>query len=115
MRFIANADYEETDTRALFLEPGDEVTAGPVDRVWPGWIWAENVRGERGYVPTDVLEHLGADRYAAIATFDPTVLTVRRGDELESLRQVHDWHWCRNLLGDEGWVAAYLLRSSVQD
>mgnify|MGYP006210895907 CR=1 FL=1 len=32
------------------------------------------------------------------------------GDELESLRQIHGWHWCRSAKGDEGWVAGYLLK-----
>jgi hypothetical protein len=38
------------------------------------------------------------------------VLTIRRGDRLVSVRQIHGWHWCRNDAGAEGWVAGYLLR-----
>jgi hypothetical protein len=29
---------------------------------------------------------------------------------LESLRQIHGWHWCLNERGEAGWVAGYLLR-----
>jgi len=108
--FTANADYEEKDPDPLFLEPGDEVNVGPMDRAWPGWVWAENNNGLDGYVPEDLLEPLGEGRFAVIEAFDPTVLTIRRGDRLESLKQIHGWHWCKNAEGKEGWVAGYLLK-----
>ena len=109
-RFTANADYEEKDTNPIRLQPGDEVTVGPVDRAWPGWVWAEDDSNNDGYVPEDILEPLGEGRFAAIEAFDPTTLVIRRGDELESLKQIHGWHWCRNASGGEGWVAGYLLK-----
>ncbi len=108
--FTATADYEEKDTDPLALQPGDEITAGPPDRAWPGWIWATNAAGCDGYVPEEILAPLGDGRFAASAAFDPTVLTIRRGDVLASLRQIHGWHWCRNAAGRQGWVAGYLLR-----
>ena len=108
--FTANADYEENDSRALHLTAGQEVTSGPEDRAWPGWIWVSDASGRNGYVPAEILEPLGEDRWAALEKFDPTVLKIRRGDALVSLRQVHGWHWCRNSLGNEGWVADYLLK-----
>ncbi len=109
-RFIANADYEEKDRNPIFLEPGEEITTGPADRAWPGWVWATNNSGRSGYVPEDFLEPLGEGRFAAIEAFDPTVLTVKRGDRIESIRQIHGWHWCRNEAGGEGWVAGYLMK-----
>ncbi|MBK1882889.1 hypothetical protein JIN85_10710 [Luteolibacter pohnpeiensis] len=108
--FTANADYEEKDRNPLALEAGDEVTVGPEDRAWPGWIWARDNSGRSGYVPDNMLEPLGEGRFAVTEDFDPTVLTVKRGDTLESVRQIHGWHWCKNDHGDEGWVAGYLLK-----
>ena len=109
-QFTANADYEEKDTDPIWLEPGDEVNVGPADRAWPGWVWAEDKDGRDGYVPEEILEPLGEGRFAAIEAFNPTVLTLKRGDVLESLRQIHGWHWCRNERGEEGWAAGYLLK-----
>jgi hypothetical protein len=109
-RFIANADYEEKDSDPIRLVPGDEITVGPVDRAWPGWVWAEDDKGNDGYVPEQILEPLGEGRFAALEAFDPATLIIRRGDELDSLKQIHGWHWCRNSKGEEGWVAGYLLR-----
>lgn len=108
--FIANSDYEEKDSDPIHLRSGDEVSVGPADRAWPGWVWATNSEGHDGYVPEEILLPIGDGRFTAMKMFDPTVLTIRRGDELTSLRQIHGWHWCRNKRGMEGWVAGYLLR-----
>lgn len=109
-RFTANADYEETDTDPIRLQPGDEVRVSHADHAWPGWVWAADGGGNDGYVPDEILEALGDGRFLATEVFDPTVLTIRRGDRLESLRQIHGWHWCCNENGEQGWVAGYLLR-----
>lgn len=108
--FTANSDYEETDSDPIHLKPGDEIRVGPADRTWPGWVWATDGLGRDGYVPEEILTPLGEGRFEAEQAFDPAVLKIRRGDRLESLRQIHGWHWCRNDSGVEGWVAGYLLR-----
>jgi hypothetical protein len=110
-RFSANADYEDRDVYPLELQPGDEVTVGSADRVWPGWVWAEDRRGRTGYVPEEILKPLGEGRHAVLEAYDPRVLCVKRGEQLESLRHIHGWHWCRNPQGEEGWVPAYLLKA----
>ena len=58
MKFTANADYEEKNSQAMHLTAGQEVTSGPADRTWPGWIWACDVEGRNGYVPAEILEPL---------------------------------------------------------
>lgn len=108
--FTANADYEEKDSDPIRLEPGDEVTVGVADHAWPGWVWATDRNDNDGYVPEEILEPLGEGRFAAITAYDPTVLTIKRGDRIESLRQIHGWHWCRNERDEEGWVGGYLLK-----
>ncbi len=108
--FTANSDYEEKDSDPIHLKPGDEIHVGPADRTWPGWVWASDVSGNDGYVPEEILKPLGDGKFVASEAFDPAVLTIRRGDRLESIRQIHGWHWCRNDSGREGWVAGYLLR-----
>ncbi|MEN9991086.1 MAG: hypothetical protein RLZZ224_788 [Verrucomicrobiota bacterium] len=112
-RYVANADYEDRDSAPLFLEKGDIVTTGVADTTWPGWIWAESRDGSRGYVPEEILEAVAEDRYRVVEAYDPTVLSLKRGDVVESIRQIHRWHWCRNQHGKCGWVADYLLREQV--
>ena len=110
MFYNANSDYEEKDRDPIRLQVGDEVCLGDADRAWPGWVWVTHAAGSSGYVPIEMLKPLGDGRSQVLEAFDPKVLTVRRGDRLESLRQIHGWHWCRNAAGAEGWVAGYLLR-----
>lgn len=107
--YVTNADYEEKDANPMRLSSGAEVSVGPVDRAWPGWVWAIDSLGREGYVPEGILEPLGEGRFALMEDFDSTVLKVSRGDSVDSLREIHGWHWCRNGAGDEGWVADYLL------
>lgn len=107
--FHANSDYEDRDTHPLHLSAGDLVEPGSRDQTWPGWIWVTGTNGHDGYVPEEILVDEGG-AWRVTEDFDPTVLTIRRGDLLESLRRIHGWHWCRNQSGAEGWVAGYLLR-----
>lgn len=109
-RFTANADYEERDRDPIRLRVGDRVDPGPADRVWPGWVWVSDAAGRGGYVPEEILRPLDDGGCELAEDFDPSVLAVSRGDALESLRQIHGWHWCRNAAGACGWVAGYLLR-----
>lgn len=110
MDFIANADYEEKDRTPIRLATGDEVTVGEPDRAWPGWVWATDAEGHSGYVPEEFLSRDEENRLVMNEAYDPTVLTVARGDRLTSLRQIHGWHWCQREDGTTGWVAGYLLR-----
>lgn len=108
--YQANSDYEETDLRALHLQVGQKVLCGPADQTWPGWIWAKSDDGRNGYVPEQFLKSIDDSRFEVIEDFDSTVLKLVRGQNLQSLRQIHGWHWCRDESGKEGWVAGYLLR-----
>lgn len=109
--FIAKADFEDRDRNSIDLKAGDEVTAGPAERAWPGWVWAVDGAGRRGHVPEKILEPLGEGRFALMKDFNPSVLTLKRGDRLESLGQVDGLHWCRDASGTEGWAADELLES----
>ena len=108
--FTANSDYEEKDSDPIRLKTGDQIRVGHADHAWPGWVWATDPQGGDGYVPEEILRPLGLDLYQVLEDFDPLVLTIHKGDRIESLRQIHGWHWCRNESGAEGWVAGYLLR-----
>jgi hypothetical protein len=112
--YRANSDYEDHDTHPLQLAIGDLVETGNRDQTWPGWIWALDSHGNDGYVPEEILQQVSTGCSQVTAAFDPKVLKIRRGDRLESLQQIHGWHWCRNEAAEEGWVAGYLLRPDTQ-
>jgi hypothetical protein len=108
--FTANADYEEKDRRPMKLQAGDVVDVGLADQAWPGWVWATDPDGRDGYIPEVILKPVCGGRYALTEDYDPRVLTLKRGDRIESIRHIHGWHWCQNAQGEEGWVGGYLLK-----
>lgn len=111
-RWIASSDYQVIEREPLLFVAGERVRVDQGDRAWPGWFWVVNGDGRGGHVPSEVLAGpvvAGAEA-ELIRDFDGRDLSVRRGDELVSLRELDGWHWCRNQEGDEGWVAAYLLK-----
>lgn len=111
--FTATADYEVIDRAPLSLAAGDLVRLGPPDADWPGWVWVTAVNGRGSYVPEDHLATLPDGTARVTNAFHARDLTVRRGDAVESLREVKGWHWCRDAAGAEGWLPAYLLRAAV--
>jgi hypothetical protein len=111
-RFFATADYEVIDRAPLTLAAADRVRVGQADTDWPGWIWVTAISGRGSYVPEDHLQVQPDGTALVITPFHARDLTVRKGDPVDSLREVKGWHWCRHTNGTEGWLPAYLLRTA---
>ena len=107
----ATADYEVIDRAPLILAVGDQVRLGAADSDWPGWIWVTAINGRGSYVPQDHLDCQPDGTARVVQAFNARDLTVRRGDPVDSLREVKGWHWCRDEKGQEGWLPSYLLRA----
>ena len=108
--YIATADYEVIDRAPLTLTEGDVVRLGQADTDWPGWIWVTAISGRGSYVPEDHLSPQNDGSARVIQSFQARDLTVKKGDAIDSLREVKGWHWCSSPQGQEGWLPAYLLR-----
>lgn len=108
--FLVRSDYEVIDRSPLELDAGDRVKIGPEDADWPGWVWVLVESGRGSYVPKDHLEMITENTARVILPFNARDLSVRKGDSVESLRELKGWHWCRNMAGIEGWLPEYLLR-----
>jgi hypothetical protein len=113
--YLATADYEVIDRAPLTLEAGDVVRHGQADTDWPGWVWVTAITGRGSYVPEDLLCLLTDGTARVTQPFHARDLTVKKGDSIESLREVKGWHWCRNPQGAEGWLPAYLLRPATAE
>jgi hypothetical protein len=106
----ANADYEVIDRAPLVLQSGDSVRLGKRDADWPGWIWVTAITGRGSYVPDETLCMNDDGTARVVQPFHARDLSVKKGQRVESVREVKGWHWCRNEEGEEGWLPAYLLR-----
>ena len=110
-RYRATADYDVSYPHPVSLAPGDRVELGRADTTWPGWVWVRTESGLEGWAPESALERV-ADQSQAVAREDYTAreLSMKKGDELESLRELNGWLWVRNQHGEEGWVPAFNLK-----
>lgn len=113
MKLIASSDYEVIDRNPLTLKAGELVKVGRRDEGWEGWVWVSTEEGRGSYVPQELLVNPTAvigDMVAVVEDFTAKDLSVKMGEEVESLDEVKGWLWCRNHTGAEGWLPAYLLR-----
>ncbi len=88
------------------LYTGETVKVGErftEDSEWPGWIWCENERGEKGWVLERVLK-IDYDNAAVLEDFCSRELDVKTGETLEALTIEGGWIWCKNYKGESGWV-----------
>ena len=108
---IATSDYHVIDRAPLVLHIGDQVRLGPLDPDWPGWIWVTADNGRGSYVPEEILDPQTDGSARVLHAFHARDLSVSKGDEVDSLREVKGWHWCRDNQGAEGWLPAYLLKT----
>lgn len=107
--FRASADYAVIDRAPLALRIGQEVQVGRKDVDWPGWVWVTAEGGRGSYVPEDILIPVNAETARVQQAFQAHDLSVKKNDQVTSLREVKGWHWCKDAAGNEGWLPAYLL------
>ncbi|MEM8812103.1 MAG: SH3 domain-containing protein [Pseudomonadota bacterium] len=101
VRAVHTRSYEDP----IRLKVGDHVRlTGRVDQ-WQGyrWLWAIAPDGRAGWIPDDLIVAHGGQ---AVATEDYSALELscRTGETVDVIRTRHGWAWCRNAVGEEGWV-----------
>jgi hypothetical protein len=108
VRRTAIDDWTASRDDPVVLAAGDRVTVGRRDDTWPQYRWCIAPDGREGWVPDDVLEEK-PEGWAAALPYSARELTVRTGEQVEAIRFMADWWWCRNTAGDEGWVPERVL------
>lgn len=64
-----------------------------------------------GWVPAQVIERIGVDRGRAVEAYCAHELDIDPGQQVEGLRPLNGWLWCRNLRnGELGWLPQQKLR-----
>lgn len=110
MRYEACSDLEIESQRPLQLAAGDAVQVGKRDTTWPGWRWVTAADGESAWMHESMLELSSETAAVATEAYLARELSVRKGEVVESLRELGGWHWCRKVDGSDGWIPAYNLR-----
>jgi len=114
MRYQALADFAVNYPHPLRLTKGEEVSVAQRDRMWPEWVWTTNKDGLSGWVHESQLTIKGKPAHATEDS-NAQEISLRKGDVVESLRELGGWHWCRKGDGQEGWTPGYNLRASAPE
>jgi SH3-like domain-containing protein len=110
-RYRATADFEVSYPHPVTFAPGDRLEVGRTDTTWPGWVWVRTGDGREGWAPESALERQSDGLHGrAKEAYTARELSMKKGDELESQRELNGWLWVRNQRGEEGWVPAFNLK-----
>lgn len=99
----ATLPHSPPDYPSVVWRCGHRVSVGQRDTEWPQFLWCTDTSGQSAWVPETFLDCDGA---AAVLghDYDSRELQVQVGEQLEALDAVGGWAWCRNRLGEFGWV-----------
>jgi hypothetical protein len=106
MKYRVVQDYNSQYETPIILTRGDKVSVGErylENLEWPGWIWCENERGLKGWVPERIIES-NDNSGIVLEDYSALELTVKKGEIVDSVGAEGGWLWCRNSDGSEGWI-----------
>ncbi|MGE5673164.1 MAG: SH3 domain-containing protein [Mycobacterium leprae] len=101
--------HTRPDEEPFVVVAGEVVAVGHADADWPGWRWCTNRKGKSGWVAERLLSRLG-NAVMVTENYNAGELTVHPDEIVEGLRILEGWIWCRNDVGQEGWVPAKKLQ-----
>ncbi|MDH0303658.1 MULTISPECIES: SH3 domain-containing protein [unclassified Pseudomonas] len=114
MKYVAIAAHRSeypapiTFARGALLSIGQRYEG---DEHWEDWYLCGCHGQEPGWVPAQVIERLGVDRGRALEAYSAHELDIDPGQQLEGLRPLNGWLWCRRVAnGELGWVPMAKLR-----
>ena len=93
-------DYTTQYADPIRLAAGERFTlTGKADR-WDDradwvWLWGIAADGREGWIPAEFVEQRDPTTGVARRDYDARELTVKVGDEVESLVSAAGWHFCR--------------------
>lgn len=110
VNYQALSDFEVNYPHPLEVRVGDQVRIEKRDTTWTEWVWV-NVAGERvgAWVHESVLKDVHAVQTEVIRNFSSRELSVKKGDIVQSQKELGGWHWCCKQDGAEGWLPDYVI------
>lgn len=87
----------------ITLKKGEKVLVGKKyqgSEFWPNWIYCFKLdKSQEGWVPEQILENdIVKEDYTA------NELNVKEEDIVFGIRELNGWIFCKDHLGNEGWV-----------
>jgi len=110
MKYIALSDFEIYYPHPLEVKRGDQVVVGKRDKTWNEWVWI-SISGEKvgAWMHESMLHFAGDETAEVIEDYSAQEISVKKGDFVESLRELGGWHWSEKTDGTLGWIPDYVL------
>lgn len=78
---------------------------------WQDWYLCRCPGQAPGWVPAQIIQCLGVGRGRALEAYNAHELDIDPGQQVEGLRPLNGWLWCRRLRnGELGWLPQAKLR-----
>ena len=106
----AIAAHRRSYAHPIAFRRGEAVQLTGREDDWHGhrWVWAIGPDGREGWIPPQTVA-AGADGTFACVDYSAAELTVAAGETVWAAAAQLGWRWCRNGLGEEGWLPCEVL------
>ena len=95
--------FKSYDSPPQFKD-GAQVIMERRDDRWRSWIWCSDLDGRSAWIPELILSLDFNNRAILKTDYNSAELSVEIGETVIGNRILDGWIWCRNNVGNEGWV-----------
>jgi len=86
------------------FEKGDKLTLGRKDTEYSGWIRVITKLGKEGWAPEQYISVISSGEGIGKESYTARELNTKIGEELVALKEINEWYWVVNTMGESGWV-----------
>lgn len=117
-KYLVVSAHESEFPNPITFKKGDPLVVGEEytgPEGWDNWFLCRTPGQEPGWVPGQIIEHLGDSSGRALDDYTARELNVLEGELLIGTRTLNGWVWCRKSAGSEsGWVPLENLKEVVE-
>lgn len=111
MKVTVIEEHKSSFPNPISIKKGELVRVEARDSEFLGWIWTITNDGNSGWAPEALLDISGA-RAKAKEDYNARELSPEIGEELTVYRELNEWYWVSNSVGEYGWVPAKTVAKS---
>ncbi|EGL84204.1 Variant SH3 domain-containing protein [Caldalkalibacillus thermarum TA2.A1] len=114
MKYVVVKKHVSNYPAPITLEQGERVQLGQPytgPEEWPNWVFCYKLNSpQKGWVPKQILDKY--EHYAVVKEkYTAKELTVQPGEEVEGMRELNGWIWCKRVRDNEaGWIPSSCLK-----
>jgi len=108
------SDHRTQYPNPIKLSKGEVVKLGEPapEEKWKNWIWAENVKGQGGWVPVQLIDKTNGNLKGVVKEkYSARELNINAGENVIKIKSLNGWTWVRNIGNhEEGWIPDEVIK-----